>query len=233
MLAGLGLVPSFAWLSFYLKKDTHPEPAYLIARVFFVAILLAPLAIVAQWIFSRLGSSVSAAFSTSDSILFFVVAAFIEEYVKYMAVKYTVLHNNEFDEPIDAMIYMIVAGLGFAAIENILVMFQAIDQGLVVALQIWSLRFAGATLLHALSSAIVGYFLAMSWFYSHHSKKLITIGLLLATFFHATFNIIILTHSASSLGIIYLIGLLVIMAMLISILFAKINKRALSTTSFS
>src|SRR3989344_2683483 len=124
-LIGLGFIPSLAWLSYYLRKDCHPEPRYLIARVFFMGILIAPLAVLAQWLFSQIGLTFSASFSISDSIVFFIIAAFIEETVKFLAVKYTVLHNSKFDEPVDAMIYMIIAGLGFAAVENILVMFQA------------------------------------------------------------------------------------------------------------
>jgi len=32
----LGLLPSFAWLFFFLKEDTHPEPKKMIALVFFL-----------------------------------------------------------------------------------------------------------------------------------------------------------------------------------------------------
>ena len=56
------------------------------------------------------------------SVLFtaFIVAGFVEEYFKYLVVRFKVLNSPEFDEPVDAMIYMIIAGLGFAALENIL-----------------------------------------------------------------------------------------------------------------
>ena len=46
-----------------------------------------------------------------------------EEVAKYLIIKIRILRDPEFDEPIDAMIYMIIAGLGFAALENILVLF--------------------------------------------------------------------------------------------------------------
>ena len=100
-----------------------------------------------------------------------------------------VLNNPEFDEPIDAMIYMITASLGFAAIENILILFRAAPDGLEQTLQLWALRSVGATLLHALAGALIGYFLALSWFYFEHQKKLVTIGIVLASIFHFVFNI--------------------------------------------
>ena len=52
----------------------------------------------------------------------FIGGALIEEYVKYFMVKVGGFRNRELDEPCDIMIYMIIAALGFAALENILVL---------------------------------------------------------------------------------------------------------------
>lgn len=197
----------------------------MIARTLFLGILVAPLAVIAQWTFGRVISELVTSYQISASAIFFLWAAFVEEYVKYLAVKLAVLRNPNFDEPTDAMIYMISASLGFAAIENILVLFQAIPNGTGAALQIWLLRFAGATLLHAVSSAILGYFLGLSWFYSHHSQKLIAIGLGAATFAHFTFNISLLAANSQPLGFLYSTFAIFILVILISILFGKIRRR--------
>ncbi|HZZ99275.1 MAG TPA: PrsW family glutamic-type intramembrane protease, partial [Candidatus Paceibacterota bacterium] len=140
--------------------------------------------------------------------------------------------SPEFDEPVDAMIYMMTAGLGFAAIENILVLFRTTPMtGLngmapIVSLaSIWFLRSLGATLLHALSSSLVGYFLAMAWFFREQRKKLVLLGLVLATMFHFTFNILLSSVQDHLSGLLYSIGLLVIMAFLVFVLFDKIKKR--------
>lgn len=108
-------------------------------------------------------------------------------------VKVTVLNRSDFDEPIDAMIYMITAAVGFAAIENILVLFNVIPNGIEQTLSTWILRFTGATLLHVLASAIIGYFLAISWFWHNHRKKLLTLGIVVATLIHLGFNFSILS----------------------------------------
>ncbi|MDO8591849.1 MAG: PrsW family glutamic-type intramembrane protease, partial [bacterium] len=150
--------------------------------------------------------------------------ALVEEVVKFLVVKFVVLHNPEFDEPLDAMIYMVSAGLGFAAIENILVLFQAIPSGTNTAIQIWLLRFVGATLLHAVASATVGYFLALSWFYNRHSGKLITMGLALATILHLIFNVILLSGVRQTSFLLSTIFLIFI-ALAISGLFTKLKKR--------
>lgn len=226
----LGFIPSLVWLGYYLKKDPRPEPRYLISRVFFLGIVLAPLAIIAQWIFREFALDINSNFQITASVYFFLWAAFVEEIVKFLAVKFVVLHNPAFDEPVDAMIYMISAALGFAAIENILVLFQAIPNGAYAALQIWFLRFVGATLIHAVSSAFVGYFLAVAWFYHRHSGKLIWAGLGIATFLHFVFNIILLSTDGRPIGFLYTMVFLLITASIIAWLFNKIRKFAFLST---
>ena len=220
-----GLLPSFLWLLYYLRKDCHPEPKHLIVRVFIGGILLAPIAIIAQLIFTQLGSQWYPNYDIGGSAAFFLWAALVEEVVKFLVVKYFVLHDSAFDEPVDAMIYLIVAGLGFAAIENILVLYRNFPDGLAITGQILLLRFFGATLLHALSSALFGYFLGLSWFFHEHSKKILLLGMSLATLFHFTFNALLVNLSPRN-GIALSSIALVIMVVLISFLFSMIKLRA-------
>ncbi len=186
---------------------------------------MAPLAIAAQWWFRTAILHFQPGYAIQTSIWFFLWAAAIEEIVKFLVIKFVVLHDSEFDEPTDAMIYMISAALGFAAIENILVLFQAIPNGTNAALQIWLLRFAGATLLHAVASAIVGYFLALAWFYSHHCQKLIALGITIATIIHLIFNLIIFNTNGKPEGLIYSTIFLIFIASIISAFFTKFRTK--------
>jgi protease PrsW len=232
-LIALGVLPSLAWLSFYFREDCHPEPKSLLAKTFLMGIIIAPLAIVFQLGFIKIfafifapelsGPAAESAFSKSPE--FFMWAAFVEEFVKFFAVSLVVFRNIEFDEPVDAMIYMITAALGFAAIENILILFQIIPNGTITAVSTLALRFVGATLLHALASAILGYFLAVSWFFQAHRKKLLIIGLILATAFHFSFNIMISSFDSPASSLLYTTSLLIFMAYLISVLFDRLRKR--------
>lgn len=219
----LGFVPSLAWLAFYLKKDLHPEPKYLISRTFLMGIVMAPLAVAMQWWFRGAALDLWPDYAIQSSVWFFLWAAAIEEIIKFLVVYLIILRDPEFDEPTDAMIYMISAALGFAAIENILVLFQAIPNGANTAIQIWLLRFVGATLLHAVASATVGYFLALSWFYRHHSGKLISLGIIIATILHLIFNIILLGGNGKPEGFIFSTIFLIVMASIISVLFTKLR----------
>ena len=55
LLTVMGLLPSLVWLGFFIKKDIHPEPKYLVTRTFLMGIILAPLAVGLQWFFVGLG----------------------------------------------------------------------------------------------------------------------------------------------------------------------------------
>lgn len=227
VLITLGLTPSLVWLYFFSRKDCHPEPKNLLAQTFLMGIIISPIAILLQFSFAQLASSITgiSQAATQNTSYFFLWAAVAEEVIKFYAVRMLILRNPEFDEPIDAMIYMITAGLGFAAMENILVMFRIFPDGAQATIATWALRFTGATLLHALSSGLLGYFLAMSWFFRDHKKKLIIIGLIMATIFHFTFNTFLSAFESRLTGLLYSTSLLMFMAFLVSVLFDKIKER--------
>lgn len=227
LLIVAGFIPSLVWLIYYLQKDYHPEPKVMIAKTMGLGIMVAPLAVMGQLLFIRIINHFVPHYQHSNSINFFIWAAFVEEYVKYLGVKFYALHNPEFDEPTDAMIYMISASLGFAAIENILVLFQTFPTGLQAAGQVWLLRFGGATLLHAVSSALLGYFLGLAWFYREHSKKLIGFGLAAATLSHFAFNFSLLSADSQPLGFLFSSLALLGLVILSSFLFHRIRQRML------
>lgn len=221
-----GLLPSLVWILYFLRKDIHPEPKTLITKTFLMGIIISPIAVLFQYWFMDLAQRWPLLAFQAGSSGFFIWAAFIEEVVKFYAVRTIVFRNPAFDEPVDAMVYMIAAGLGFAAIENILVMFRVVgSEGVTMALQVWGLRFVGATLLHALASGLVGYFLALAWFHPKLTNRLIAIGLVFATVFHFTFNILLsFSEQLGPYMIIFILGFLVMMALLISVLFDRIKK---------
>lgn len=236
LLVFLGFLPSLIWLNFYFREDCHPEPKSLLIKVFLMGIIVSPLAILLQVAMVKCGEISSLQkFCLPIGILipnspeFFLWSAFVEELIKFYAVKIMVLTNPEFDEPIDAMIYMMAASLGFAAIENTLIVFQTQPDGLATTINTLILRFVGATLLHTLAGGLLGYFLAISWFFQHHRKKLIIIGILMATTFHFTFNLIIFSFEGQVTALLYTTSLLLGMAFLVSILFDRLKDRHVQT----
>lgn len=224
----LGILPSMIWLSIYLKEDEHPEPNKFILKTFFLGALMAPLAAGIEFILIGFVKNLSIPTALENFLVFFVFIGIVEEYCKFLAVRISTIKKSVFDEPTDAMIYLIISGLGFAALENTLAIFHFVEKNTNIigeAIEITALRFLSSTLLHVLASAIVGYYLAKSHFFSR--KYSIIQGFIIAGFLHGTYNILTIT-SNSFLKIqptLIIVTMLGIMAIIVNILFYKLKKR--------
>ncbi len=190
ILLTFALLPSFAWLLYYLKKDDHPEPKKMILYVFLTGAFFAIIGLLFQKTAVSLFESFKVAF---PSLLFFfsffytfVIIAFSEELLKYIAFFFAAKDHRELDEPVDCIIYIITAALGFAALENFLLLIS-LEPDFYQMMRISMLRFLSATILHATASGIVGVFLVYSIYFN--KKYLLPLGLVIATFFHGIYNI--------------------------------------------
>ena len=200
----LGIIPSFAWLVFFTQEDCHPEPRKLIFYTFISGILVTLLALQVQTIVNAwlVGAGVG-----SYTPLSLIILTAIEELAKFFAAFWIIRGRREFDEPVDAMIYIIVAALGFAAVENIALVFQSYGNGkfTAAAIEIITLRFVGATLLHSLSSAVVGYYWGRTKVRGIHPAFVILWGLVIATVLHASFNYLIINLNALIWPVVFLV----------------------------
>ncbi len=200
-----GFFVAFVWLWFWLKEDEAPEPRHLILLAFVGGMLAIPIALVTQcaWLSAVLKyiqfdnidctNGVPANITGMTSIVMLVGFAAIEEFVKYFAVLALIFWRKEYDEPADAMIYLMTAALGFAAVENVFYLWNPFQNALLHGFTIANLRFLGPTLLHALSSGIFGYFIAKSFLSGWLHKGFdVLLGFLSATVLHSLFNVFIL-----------------------------------------
>ncbi len=195
----LGLLPGFTWLLFYLQEEVHPEPKKMIAKVFFAGALSAIVALVIQLAINCgltsgfAGCSKTLGKEVHITPLVLLVFAAVEEILKFGAAYFIIAKSKYFDKPVDAMIYMAVAALGFATVENLGALSnQGTPLLLDGLLQVAILRFVGTTLLHTLTSSIAGYFWAIG-IRNFKNKNFIVYGLFLATILHTAFNYLILT----------------------------------------
>ncbi len=185
LLLAFALLPSLAWLWFFLRRDPNPEPRWMIIKVFLLGALMVVPALLAQRLLNNLWLGFAFAL---------VFAAFIEEIAKYGAARWGAFSSPEFDEPVDAMIYMITAGLGFAAVENLFVLIGPEITTVSLAIGASAMRFLTATFIHALTSGLWGYFIALKVF--RKKKGFVWLGLAVATLVHAAYNLSIFGLSA-------------------------------------
>ena len=147
-----------------------------------------------------------------------------EEIIKYLAVAIVLYKTNHAEEPIDWPIYMITAALGFAALENALFLIKPLSLGAtMVSLLTGQLRFLGSTLLHAVSSGIVGIAMGISLHMNGFKKKWhLLIGLISAVALHSIFNFFIMKNNGSDFLKVF--AFLWVVTIIIMLLFEKIRR---------
>lgn len=186
-----GILPAFVWLFFWLLEDRcEPEPK----RYIFLSFLAGMLAVLVVLPLEQLADN----YVTGTALLF--VWATLEEVVKFGAAYVAALRTAFFDEPLDAVIYLVTAALGFSALENALFVLGPLYEGdLVRSIITADLRFMGATLLHSLASATIGIALALSFYKPAAVRRMTALaGVVLAIVLHTLFNFFILNKGSDA-----------------------------------
>lgn len=187
-----GLLPALLWLWFWLREDSlHPEPKKLLAISFICGAISIVIAIILEKYVQNLIFS---------STYRYIVWAAIEEMVKFFIVCIIALPSKYLDEPIDIMIYCITVALGFSALENTLFILSPLSSGEFASTIITgNLRFIGATLVHIVSTASIGFMIGLVYYHSKFTKIIFAIlGIILSVTLHASFNLAIINGTATS-----------------------------------
>jgi protease PrsW len=185
-----GILPALVWLWFWLREDRlHPEPRLRILETFLAGMLAVLLVLpVQEWVNVILPGAGPIAF---------LLWAVLEESFKFGAAYFSALRTPDDDEPIDMLIYMITAALGFAALENTLFLINPLLQSDIASTFITgNLRFIGSTLLHTVSSGTIGAALALT-FYKPVQERIAfgVMAFFLAIAAHTAFNLFIVNES--------------------------------------
>jgi RsiW-degrading membrane proteinase PrsW (M82 family) len=204
-------------LWFFLKEDSkRPEPRWLIVAAFLAGMLAVVLALPSEMLAKCVaaGSWPEHAFTRPFATLSFCrgldvhpifLWAAVEELLKYGVAVAVVLWRRAVDEPIDAMVYLICVALGFAALETGLFLMEPISHGDVSrGIITGNLRFMGAALIHTISSAAIGYAIAISYYKGYLAQFFaLCTGLVAAIVLHALFNHHIIAHSGERMAVVF------------------------------
>ena len=211
-----GLVPSLIWLWFWLREDQkRAEPKGLLTLCFIAGMLAVILVLPIQKFIKSIISSEN---------LQVISWAASEELIKYLFVILILWKTTKVKEPVEWAIYLITAALGFAALENALFLIEPISlRETTVGLLTGQLRFLGSTLLHSISSGIVGISIGLS-IYMEKKKKIryVIIGLVLAITLHSVFNFFIIANSGNDFLKVF--GFLWVITIIIMLLFEKLRR---------
>ena len=192
LTAVLTFLPSVLILSYFILNDRFKEPISSIILIFFLGFLIClPAGILNQvshnFFFERLNYSENLTIS-------FLGPAWAEELLKFAILYFIVLKRNEFNEPMDGLVYGVVVSLGFATYENYTYVYEWAVQiakeenasaetfSYFVALG----RSYSAVPMHGLNGAVMGYYFGMYAFSG--DKKFLILSLILPYLFHGFYN---------------------------------------------
>lgn len=207
---------SLGWLVFVRRFDrAHPEPVWLVGATFLsgaaavvpAGLVEAGLARASPWLDPHLVTFGGRAFAFPLAFaVLTIVVGLSEEGSKRLAAQVAV-RRREFDEPVDGIVYGIVASLGFAAAENVrYFVVGRLTAPLVIARCFMSVpahMFFGALWGYALGAKLVdGKTRAWAW-------------LLLAAACHGLFDALLSTEGAEMLAVMLEVGLASVFVVLV------------------
>lgn len=181
ILLALALAPGIAIAVYIYLKDKHePEPVSLLFTSFMYGCASTLVTLSISWPLDFVVS-----FKEDDVLhqfgnAFFKVAL-IEEFSKFIFIRFILYYNKNFNEPFDGIMYAVMVGMGFATLENVLYVFQyGVATGIV--------RMFTAVPAHATFAILMGYMLGKAKFTHRHEMLYSLAALGIATIFHGAYD---------------------------------------------
>lgn len=165
----------------YFKDKFEKEPIPFLVKNFFLG---ATVSVLITLVFSSFASKLIPLvdeLSVFEQFLkAFIVVALVEEFSKYVVLRYYSQKSKEYNEPFDGIVYAVMVSMGFAALENVLYVFQyGISTGITRAFT--------AVPAHATFAILMGFFMGKAKF-SKNRFVFNLMGLFCATLFHGAYD---------------------------------------------
>ena len=176
------IVPSLLILIYFFLSDKFKEPKGTIALVFGLGVLIClPAGIINEFM------EVNFSNIFSERLLYsFLGPAWGEEILKFLILYTIVLKRNEFNEPMDGIVYGVVASLGFATYENYDYVFRLAETWNINPAQMALWRSYSAVPMHGLNGCIMGFYFGKYAFTA--DKKYLVLSLLIPFLLHGFYN---------------------------------------------
>jgi protease PrsW len=181
LLLALALAPGAAIILYIYLKDKHErEPIGLLLLSFFYGVLSVLITLVIS-----LPLELIFAINKTNAIDLFADAFFkvalVEEFSKFVFIRFILFRNKNFNEPFDGIVYAAMVGMGFATLENIVYVYQyGISTGI--------MRMFTAVPAHACFAVLMGYYLGLAKFTHTRNLYFSLLALISATVFHGLYD---------------------------------------------
>ena len=209
----LAIIPGLLFSFFIFRQDKYEkEPKLYLAISFVLGMLVTGIAYgIEKWADDKMQLYTAAQnIDTYEhfGILMlsaFVITAFTEELLKFLALIVFAYQKDDFNEPMDGIVYSVMIAMGFATVENILYTQYGWRTTLVRAFT--------AVPAHVVFGIIIGYYAGLAKFSKGQQIKYLLTGLLVAVFVHGLYDFFIIQEYEEWLMImataILVVGLLI------------------------
>ena len=186
------VIPSILILLFFVLTDKFKEPKTTIITVFFLGFLIClPAGILNQLSHDFFFNGTDYSENLSGS---FLGPAWAEELLKFSILYLIILKRDEFNEPMDGLVYGVVVSLGFATYENYTYVYEwastvAKEENfdfLEFSYLVAKGRSYSAIPMHGLNGAVMGYYFGLYAFSGN--KNYLVLSLILPYLFHGFYN---------------------------------------------
>ena len=177
------ILPSIVLVLYFIKSDKFKEPNRIIIITFLFGILIT---IPAGYLNSLIDKNFATGERFNDALLSgFFGGGPVEELLKFSILYFYILKEKAFNEPMDGLVYGILASLGFATLENLQYVFY-FDSEFWSAREIAIFRSYSAIPLHGLCGAIMGFYFGQYAFSAN--KKYLGLAIIVPIIFHGSYN---------------------------------------------
>lgn len=180
-LLGIALAPGVAIMLYIYFKDKHEREPLSLLLISFIYGMFSTLITFGITIPFDIFISIHEDDLVGQFYDAFFKVALIEEFSKFIFVRFILYPNKNFNEPFDGIVYAVMVSMGFATLENLVYVYRyGFETGL--------LRMVTAVPAHATFGVMMGYFLGRAKFTHSREVYLSFVALLVATFFHGVYD---------------------------------------------
>ena len=180
-LLALAVAPGAAIALYIYLKDKHErEPLGLLMVSFLYGLFSIAITLMISY-------PVNAFFLTREDDVVeqfanaFFKVALVEEFSKFIFIRFILFKNKNFNEPFDGIVYAVMVSMGFATLENIVYVFEyGYGTGF--------MRMFTAVPAHATFAVLMGFFLGKAKFSQRNQLYLSLAALITPTIFHGAYD---------------------------------------------
>lgn len=186
-LLALALTPVVVLITYVYFHDRHErEPVLLLFWAFVLGILSVIPTLIISFGWGALGFELDGSSIPSTFTYAFMVVALTEEFAKFLMLRLFLYRKRAFDEPYDGIMYTMMIGMGFAAVENLLYVFGQPTYAESITVGGW--RAITAVPAHATFAILMGYYAGKAKFSRRGKTGWLLAGIIAAVVFHGAYD---------------------------------------------